>query len=299
MNDLLNRVKVKNIMIPDYNQELLLNEYVSVCIGDSSDVLLGRTHYDGAKAVIGKLIDPMSVIDGDVKFPNVIRVYPSEEGDSWQMDVNVNLDGNRAIPSGCTLLVNNLWKYIPYNIPVKGSEATEIYKIINGMGNIHRQDGSIDINAVDNILANSSNFNKIKENYIRIVNTGKRNHHSMVLFSGHKFDSTKSYSRPFDNCLYMGDFEASKENVENMREIHRSFCSQSINVIQVPPHGSIHNFSADAGLYDSGVLAITLASASSKRHPDPEIIKNILDHGGMSAKVSQSEYTKQEFEITI
>jgi beta-lactamase superfamily II metal-dependent hydrolase len=102
--------------------------------------------------------------------------------------------------------------------------------------------------------------------------------------------------RCLTNCLYTGDFEATKKFGDLQKVFEKLGIGYSkIGVLQVPHHGSIHNINND--MYKSGKLCIISAKSNDVKHPDMHVIHTIQLNNSVPIIVSENDNTIQRFFI--
>ena len=69
---------------------------------------------------------------------------------------------------------------------------------------------------------------------------------------------------------------------------------QTLDIMQVPHHGSKYNYHTGSHLYDNHVVGIIFASESEEKYPAKEIKNEMVENQGIPIKVSYSEYTEVE-----
>lgn len=191
---------------------------------------------------------------------------------------NLYLDQKRIIPSG-TILYSGQWLYIPFN-PIVAPELINELKEELGI------DDNIPVDRFSEILKDLG-VEKCKEIYNRVFQN-QHNSYSMTLFSGtinlnvrcrycHRFCRFEDHCHHFyrfgyedyccnPNFLYTGDFEPEESNIYQLREFYRPVW-QDIASIQVPHHGSKHNFHEE--LYEYPIRGIvSVGNDNPYHHPD-------------------------------
>ena len=211
---------------------------------------------------------------------------------------NLNLFQLRSIPSG-TILYSGQWLYIPYNPPVARRKRKELKdeleKELNNIGKF-----KISIDDLPELLK-ILGVDKCKEIYNKVFHN-QHNCYSMTLFSGtidldvncrhcHRFCRFEHHCHHYfrfgkedycynPNFLYTGDFEPDygcnkTSNIEQIREFYRPVWRE-IASIQVPHHGSKHNF--DETLYEYPIRGIvSVGNDNPYHHPDIDTLIKIQE----------------------
>ncbi len=119
------------------------------------------------------------------------------------------------------------------------------------------------------VIDNSGDFEKLKERFLQEFK-GEQNQYSMMVFSKKSDRIELLGGSPCNrcNCLYTGDVPASKSTINIVKSI-------DYDIIQVPHHGSIKNYSKD--LYKDGTYAFFSAGKNNRYgHPDLETRQHLL-----------------------
>ena len=106
-------------------------------------------------------------------------------------------------------------------------------------------------------------------------------------------------TRCLTNCLYTGDFEATKE-FDALKEIFKKFDIEvdyaKIGILQVPHHGSKHNINTD--MYEDCKVCIISAGRTSKHHPDMSVLQNIQYHKSVPIIVTEIDKSIQRYYVS-
>lgn len=227
-------------------------------------------------------------------YKNFVNTYNMNSGDRIYINID-NYGRNKSF---------NDWVFIPYNF--KSVSRTKILKKELDKMNIKIDD-------IENFKKSwNKNKSKLKKIYEKI---GKNlNESSLVLYSGpmttipwnrkgyNKLVIGKYFSSKIEEvktkiksgCLYLGDFDATK----NINEIFSSYnkVRNNIGMVQIPHHGSKHNYSENIWKINNNILAVISAGENNKYgHPD----KVVLEHLAIRAKtavITEDEHTKIVFE---
>lgn len=79
-------------------------------------------------------------------------------------------------------------------------------------------------------------------------------------------------------CLYTGDYDAKdKERVDGLK-IKYKYCWPDLGVIQVPHHGSKHNYNTE--LIHRGLSCVISAGTKNRyKHPNKKVVSDISNRG--------------------
>lgn len=201
---------------------------------------------------------------------------------------NLDLFQKSSIPSG-TILYCGDWLYIPFNSNTTSKKRKQLrVKLEKELG------VNITIENISKLLKGLG-VEKCKEIYDKVFEK-QHNGYSMTLFSGTarlhaikkccdlKFPNKKNYychPKYCHNCwnpnlLYTGDFEP--ENSYNELMYFYNSLWRKIASIQIPHHGSKHNF--DERLYEYPIIGIvSVGNNNPYNHPDIDTLIKIQEHG--------------------
>lgn len=174
------------------------------------------------------------------------------------------------------------WELIPFNFRQKDRIETlkaAIAEIFHCRGECSEE------NLEELICYSSENKDKLKEVYRRVrVNF---NTNSMTLFSGrrdHRFSQSYALPKHFcccnccrkeNGCLYLGDYDTSgAAKWEMLRKAYDKYWKY-IGCIQIPHHGSSHNYNEEISNLDA-INIISAGMKNSYRHPHSSVIKDLI-----------------------
>lgn len=215
------------------------------------------------------------------------------------------------IPSGTKIVIDRNqieWEYIPFNFKND--------KLIRDIENSYRNIGRAvpDASRIDDVeLVIAKGIFDI------VLKSGpKRNAHSMILYSGANNPCDWTLRALFNNfcgrfcchrsrlfydnatgCLYFGDFDLNIK--EAISEISKKYnidrVKDNICIMQVPHHGSIHNFNID--IFNSfpriNFLFISAGENNRHRHPSSTVVKDILRTGRFLRLVTENKSSMLQF----
>ncbi|MCB7343988.1 MBL fold metallo-hydrolase [Blautia obeum] len=173
------------------------------------------------------------------------------------------------------------WNYIPFNF--RNKQRIKIIKEELKKEGISLSDI---VNMDDSFF--EQNKDKLRKIYGKVP--GKFNTNSMTLFSGACAYGVRQnipcirrgVYRPIcccktSGCLFMGDYDASGKikwaQLKNAYQLYWDY----IGCVQVPHHGSIHNFNDK--LFNIDAEFVISAGSKNKDHPHPELIKKLVLRG--------------------
>lgn len=182
------------------------------------------------------------------------------------------------------LYIYREWKFIPFNF-CQENRAIELQTYLKKIFGKNMKDD--DIYHIWK-YGDEDEKNKIKQAYKSIKGTFNTN--SMTLYSGIKnFDIKQSIAdtRSFGcymrdvfymknvGCLYTGDYDVSgKEKWKQLYEAYRMYW-ETIGCVQVPHHGSRHNYNEELGCIDAYYI-ISAGINNRYHHPHSIVIKDLL-----------------------
>lgn len=202
------------------------------------------------------------------------------------------------------------WEYIPYNF----RQSARIEKLFIELRDKFKR--KININELENLWRYGSNNDRdeIKEAYKKVP--GTLNTNSMTLFSGTTNPESFQYVNCWDGCfctrccqwcvdvcqkqmsgcLYMGDYDASgSQKWMNLKEAYKLYWN-NIGCVQVPHHGSRHNFNKEL-LAIKCIYVISAGYSNKYRHPHAPVLKQFIFNHIIPYIVT--EYDESELSISI
>ena len=194
-------------------------------------------------------------------------------------------NNNRIVPSG-TIFHCCEWLFIPYNIEMNNNQIDTLKNKFTVKFGIDTSSSRFLRNLPK--IVKQKGVDVCKEIYNEVFGT-QHNGYSMTLFSGTIDLSLGDFSRHYLlyhkyiylNILYTGDFEPDKSNKSiNTSEYNKKIDAliyfykpmwDIISFIQVPHHGSIHNYHDD--LYKKKEVGfISVGNHNSYNHPSIETL---------------------------
>lgn len=219
--------------------------------------------------------------------PKVKYVLPQDTSDSLPEDrertIRQQIPSGKRIPKPSTSEAAS-WVYIPFNL--KNNERTQLF--IEQLKKL-----KVDIDDwehVQTVISTKDGRAKIRKAYETIP--GGLNTNSLVVYSGpdsgvNNWDSFQIYAHPNRKwqyshlipagCLYLGDFDA--HTVANHIQLEESYteCWRKVGVLQIPHHGSKHNFNSRL-LSKAHWFVISAGSENRYKHPHASVLKEIIAH---------------------
>ncbi len=254
---------------------------------------------------IGNLItNPEDAIREQNSEARVIRVKP--RGSDLKEDEN----DNSIIVSGTEILLSNsssecTWVFVPYNFE---------YDVLTTQLCNELKDNGIDISNVVGELEIKQD--EIIEVYKTVLDGTKNfNTNSLVLYSGPKEDNENeihiedvysdccipySWHCRFINpgCLYLGDYSVADQSIMNDLKSEYSVYWNSIGTIQIPHHGSEHNFHPD--LVSCCTFSVMSAGRGNRYdHPHASTVKDIVMKRSIPVHVTEEDNTTFIQEVSI
>ena len=287
---LLEHCNVKQVVLPALEQNRVIEAILYNYIQESDFSSSSQTFIEqllGGKIKAAQLTE-IEVLGEERENKNIV----SEEG----------IDSK--LSSGSRIVVKNgIWLYIPINIDnTKNSTLIEeLESATSPQIKIITQNGKVAFQKVKEVVEKIG----LKEcmNIYRKVFGSEHNSYSMPVFS--LFPKCDTHCHPFchtpygcwENCLYMGDFEAKTK----YKEFKKSYEAVGVDykvvgVLQVPHHGSQNNLQHE--LYKRGKLCIISAGKDDKyKHPDLGVLSAIQLENSIPIIVTEDEKTKQQLQL--
>lgn len=258
------------------------------------------------------ILSPSDYIKNISKGTSVIFVYEDNPELKFNIDETFDLSqeqpkGVDYIPSGTKIVIDSnqiQWEYIPYNL----SNGNLIADIENAYSKIGR--AVPDASRIDDaeLVIAKGVFD------IVLKSGSKRNAHSMILYSGAHNPCDWMLSALFNNfcchhscffhddatgCLYFGDFDLNIKDA--ISEISKKYdidrVKDNICIMQVPHHGSIHNFNIDIFNFFPKINALFISAGEKNRHrhPSEKVVKDILRTGRFLRLVTENKSSMLQF----
>lgn len=200
-------------------------------------------------------------------------------------------------------IIEQKWLYIPYNFRRKD-------RIIQLQNELNVRFGK-DMSNEDlyDIWENGSDTDRknIKAAYQNVK--GSLNTNSMTLYSGMEMPggwqtlaySSYIYTYPYHTeagCLYTGDYDASgKYKWNDLFNAYNKFW-QCIGCVQVPHHGSRHNYNTELAKLDAYYI-ISAGKNNKYHHPHNIVLKDLLFNGHFPHIVTENKGSEVHLLIYI
>lgn len=196
------------------------------------------------------------------------------------------------------------WLYIPFHFREKAKR--DILK-----ENLKESLETSDPEKLLDLLKNNPLYRAdIKNAYSKIP--GDFNSNSMTLFSGTKSEHSVQFLIPFKRphrvcyfpikpgTLYMGDYDASgSQKWKQLQKAYQEYIPH-IGCLQVPHHGSKHNF--NFRFFDNKSCQVYFISAglnNQYKHPDGEVVKQIMLSGKYLGIVTEQSWSEIAMDIIL
>ena len=290
--------KIKKVVIP--------------LIKDEEKAILKVSNYiEDKQKLHEKLIDNPEDFFGENT--SIIRI-DTEYNPENQIPFDISeINDKQTLSSGTNLVHNKLinfdWVFIPFNY--KQKERIEEFKsVIAEINKERNKDGKKNLS-----LAEMKNIDYIKENKKDLIKAygkvkGDLNGNSMVLYSGpRKYNINNRYLTPYilrnayclspyclsphclsphclvprrlqSGCLYTGDINLNEDNLVKDINDKLNKVSQFIGTLQIPHHGSRHNFKAS--ILTVGNISCAIFSFGIRNyygHPAYSVFYDVKENG--------------------
>jgi hypothetical protein len=192
----------------------------------------------------------------------IVEILPIEEGErEEEIDLDNLPKGQVTKYSGLKFLKKDYWLYIPYNLH-SSRKAKKLRYLLEKAG-IDVEKFTKDVDYLNHLIESRNYRRKIREIYNKLE--GNINSNSLLVYSGplmkskisssliyrvlplsKKLSVVKSYKLCLSSCdrrsacLYTGDFDLTVSNFSLRQKFNKYW--NKIGTIQVPHHGSKHNF---------------------------------------------------------
>lgn len=275
---LLSNYQVERLLLPFLHNE----EKIELFLHNSNDF---------AKKICLNPIDTVKNTSANKKI-QIIQVDFEEDNKSEPVSID---DIPVKIPSGTKIKINcnekNMdWLYIPFNF--RFNERSQKLKEL-----FLKEKIPLEIKSF--IQSYEKNKHKIISFYREIK--GDMNTNSLVLYSGpskkhvEKSVGNNLFCLCLDNrvgCLYLGDFNAKGNQKWNqLKGVYEKYF-ECIGTIQVPHHGSTHNYNKELNFQKNLVSVISAGINNQFNHPDASTLKEIVLKKGIPIVITEKECTE-------
>ena len=272
-------------------------EYIFLPIIDNTSKLLLLSSNDN-EDFVDFILSPVDYIKHISDNTTVISVNADDPDNQFNPErlFDLSQEGTKKdgkIKSGTRIVFgsyNAKWEYIPFNF----NNQQLIIDIEKAYGDKGRK--IPDVNQINKIELDFA-----KTIFNQILKPGqKRNAHSMIVYSGannlkdwgcrvlynnfcgHKYCIHRCYYHEIaTGCIYFGDFDLNIQGALKNISSKYNMVKDNISIMQVPHHGSIHNFNSNIFSTFSrlSILFISAGEQNKYRHPSSTVMKNILKTG--------------------
>lgn len=291
IEELKKRYTIRTVVLPKLTEEtrtlIKLENYLEY--GGFSTALIDNPQLYFGKNTLIIEVDP---VNADGEEPNAvvaegnngpfIEISPDEPPTFSPNLENSKQGTSVSIPSGTVFRFRTkstpFWEYIPFNYEYAARKALLEASLMSlGIS----LDSLVNVN---NIIAREADlrgaYKKLK---------GRLNANSLVVYSGavgpnrmlfHQrllftFHYLFYFTSEAEGCLYLGDIDLTVANVvTDMKARLRNYW-QKIYSVQVPHHGSIHNF--NSSIFNQNAQAVISYGTTNKySHPAPQVVSQLL-----------------------
>jgi len=259
--------------------------------------------YNSNQFIQNLCLHPKETIQNISEFKDIRIIFISEDNeeihDGEPIDIN-NI--NDTVNSGTEISITKQnkyckWVYVPFNFKFtqRNNDIITIFK---------RE--KIPLTIDEFIKFYFANKNKVINAYKKLK--GDMNTNSLVLYSGiqkqNKYDcdvvchSLSHY--PFEyyrhyhqvGCLYLGDYNS--KGMQKWKELEGAFKKyfDLINIIQIPHHGSRHNYNDKLNFRDNLISIMSAGIDNTFKHPHASTVKKIVLNNGIPIIVTENPPTR-------
>lgn len=288
-------------------------EYIFLPIIDTISKLLLITSNDN-KDFQDFILSPNDYIKHISENTSVIFVNTDNPDNMYNSETPFDLSqeklkGMETIQSGTKIVLgeqNVKWEYIPFNFNNK--------QLIMDIEKAYKDNGRV--------IPDANKFNKVEFDFAKIIFNQvlklgqKRNDHSMILYSGsyshkdwicrvvyndfcrYKYCHHRCYYHEITTgCIYFGDFDLNiRDALKNILKKY-NIDKDNISIMQVPHHGSIHNFNINVfcAFPRLNLLFVSAGEKNKYRHPSSTVVKNILKTGRHLKLITENKSSMLQF----
>jgi hypothetical protein len=290
IKELKERCKIKRVILPLLDDKtkyiLKINNYLAKNYKETTLMDNPKRFFDEETSII-------QIEEGGYQDR---RVNPDEIEDINRLNNVDKKKSGTVFSCDTSLSYNDQWLFIPFNY-----KQEERFNLFNKL--LEKEYPYIPLNKLDDIKIIEKYETELKKIYKKI--NGDLNVTSMILFSGsitptpirywhipikpHPSQYYEYYSWPHDfkylnyeyripsGCLYTGDINLKKdENIAKEIKSRLLRLWDSIGTIQIPHHGSVHNFSDEILSQDIKCAIISFGTTNTFGHPSDKIMGDIL-----------------------
>jgi hypothetical protein len=281
---LLNYCKVEKVFLPLINQNVRLNLHIYSALENKPKLPIIQSILD-----LGE--NQTSI--GDTQF-----VFVPEIGEESQIELGGEASDFDTINSkiifqkpkiGLPTFSN--WVFIPFNFRNQSRSNELRMKLI---------ENDLNFNNIEEFQSLWNREDKrvlLREIYDSIP--GSLNANSLTLYSGpdekargHFFCSyshyfCRRYCEKLTGALYFGDYEAKGTQKWNQFINHYTSFWDLVGIVQIPHHGSCHNYNRGINLDNPKLSIISAGYSNRHRHPHSSTVRDILIDGGLPIIISE------------
>lgn len=261
-----------------------IKKVVMPLIDDAAKTLLKVTNLiENGYSDTGLIDNPEGFFGDDIP---IIRIEPTQTNpntDSISIgnptDIS-KIKNSSGYPSGTAFTLPGVdWLFIPFNYN----------------HDTRKQQFEDELEIIGLTLADIDTINKINRNKTNIIKAynaidGDLNENSMILFSGknsddyiqcfehhHHFYFHRHLHLTFQSgCLYMGDIDLNEPGIVHDIIGRLGLLLPFIGTLQVPHHGSIHNFSSTILQTEIRCAIFSYGTTNTYGHPSDRVIGDII-----------------------
>lgn len=251
-------IKIENYLESEFDSSSLIDDPFSYFNKNSETRVIGVKEWDNNQQ--NRYVNDKSTMD------------ISRTGDNY-------MNGIEEVDSGTHIISSKTgidWLYIPYNYNYDENNK-KFMKVL--------KENSIELTDIDTIEKIEGQRRVIKKCYEEL--NRDLNKISMILYSGNNEKEDICCCRPFDcrcfyscnmtGCLYFGDLELTEDIAKDIVKVLSQFI-QSIQIIQVPHHGSEKNKVEIIlpFLEDLRCAVISYGIKNKDEHPSNKVLCNLI-----------------------
>lgn len=267
------------------NKHCKIKKVVVPLIDDDAKTLLKVANLIDSNYSDARLIDnPSDFFGGEIPIISISRteVNPTTDGIELENPTDISaINDSATYPSGTVFkpFESVDWFFIPFNYQhderkKQFEDALKNYSLT---------------------LADIDTINKVYKNKDDIIKAykdvdGDLNKNSMILFSGKKADDQiycfehyhhfyfhRYFHLSFrSGCLYMGDIDLKEPNIVTDITGRLRPVISSIGTLQIPHHGSLHNFATPILQSEIRCAIISYGTTNTYGHPSDRVIGDLI-----------------------
>lgn len=232
------------------------------------------------------------------RFGDVTVIEPSDYSDLSEEKKKDFLGQEKRARNGSPVDgFESLWEYVPFNsVAITDQRAIDFMKGLKDIEGALDNDGNLHVSKIIRGCRT-----KVMALYKDVMKGADENLYTMTVESRPSGSLAKGSDPSVvreARCLYTGDFDSAGNS-----ELWERFCSiydyEAIGTVQIPHHGSKHNWRQEFLNGDSRRFFISVGITNTHHHPDFWVLKDVCDAKSHVDVITEKDETGQEMKYWI